>query len=700
MIIAVRSLSLIHTAHLFYIDLLKVTTAFAMFLSKLSPILSLLAPVDLFLPQWLLVTLITLAGFYLWLSRWPGRNVKVKPIRASRFSPDKIPTNLDTIVIGSGSGGSACSNILAQSGQRVLLLEQHEERTGGCTHTFRMKGVEGCEWDTGLHYTSEGMGLPTHRAGALLKFMSKGKQDWKRLDDPYDQIFFPRDDNVADGKPNFNDYEFNSGLDTVVESLIERVDPGNQDLKKQCDVWMELATVVNKGFTALGWTRIIPSFLHFFHRKEVNRLYKLASYSVRDVQYAIFNRGYSIDDLLKDCPKAPEGPEPDPVLRRVKAVLNHPIGDYAVQPRVATFAAQGITMAHYAEGASYTVGPTQNLSIRMSSMLREMGGDVLCDATVEKIILENGRAVGVLVRNTSAGKDGALTEIRANNVVCATSVFNLHHKLLPQDHPVVKEFFDPVKRTITESNGHVFLFCKIRGDANELSLPTHNLWYFSSYDIDEAFDKYYADPVNHRPPTCYIGFPCTKDPTWPKRFPGVSNCILISDGLYDWFTKWHGTAVHERGDDYETFKNQLAKHLLDILYETVPEVRGKVEYWTLGTPLTEVSYLSSFRAASYGTKCDTNIFNELNARWTTTPHTRIPGLYMAGSDAFLPAVCGAMYGGILGASAILGYLGSVRMVAAFLGEFATALQRENPKMSYSMAYLMAVNKFFTELVAN
>lgn len=131
----------------------------------------------------------------------------------------------------------------------------------------------------------------------------------------------------------------------------------------------------------------------------------------------------------------------------------------------------------------------------------------------------------------------------------------------------------------------------------------------------------------------------------------------------------------------------------------MPQAKGKVEYWTLGTPLTEVSYLSSFHAASYGTKCDTNIFNRLNDRWTTTPHTRIPGLYMAGSDAFLPAVCGAMvsndtrfasihvcapyqriflvmfqYGGLLGASAILGYSGSARMVFAFLSEFATALQ--------------------------
>ena len=117
----------------------------------------------------------------------------------------------------------------------------------------------------------------------------------------------------------------------------------------------------------------------------------------------------------------------------------------------------------------------------------------------------------------------------------------------------------------------------------------------------------------------YLTCSCTKDPSWPKRLPGVSNCILISDGLYDWFAKWHGTSVHQRGDDYEKFKDQLAKHLLDILYETVPQARGNVEYWTLGTPLTEVSYLSSFRAASYGTKCDTNIFDRLNDRWTTTP---------------------------------------------------------------------------------
>lgn len=175
-------------------------------------------------------------------------------------------------------------------------------------------------------------------------------------DDPYDQVFFPPDPNVAEGKPNNTIYDFNSAkppeAPTLCRGLLERIDPGNEYLIKQFEVWMTLATMINKGFTALGWTRVVPKFLHFIVRNRVEQLYKLASYCVRDVQYAIFNKGYSIEELLKECPKCPEGPEPDPVLRRVKAVLNHPIGDYAVQPRVATFAAQGITMAHYMEGAS------------------------------------------------------------------------------------------------------------------------------------------------------------------------------------------------------------------------------------------------------------------------------------------------------------------------------------------------------------
>jgi hypothetical protein len=121
----------------------------------------------------------------------------------------------------------------------------------------------------------------------------------------------------------------------------------------------------------------------------------------------------------------------------------------------------------------------------------------------------------------------------------------------------VKEFHDPSKRTVRPSNGHIYLFCKITGDATDLELPSHNLWWFNNYDMDDGYDEYFADPRRVRPPTVYIGFPCTKDTTWKARYPGVSNCVLISDGLWEWFETWADKPAHNRGADYETFKEQV-----------------------------------------------------------------------------------------------------------------------------------------------
>jgi all-trans-retinol 13,14-reductase len=662
-------------------------------------------PMVSFVSPWLWIPVALVAFLLRSLFWWPGKKVFLRHcVRASNFRPALVPSHIDSIVIGSGSGGCACANLLAQAGQRVLLLEQHS-RTGGCTHSFR---EQGCEWDTGLHYTSMAMSDEKQRPGAILKFMTKGKQKWTKLEDPYDQVLFPPDSQVAAGLPNKSTYSFVSGGDETVDSIMADIDPTNQELKKKVLVWMDLCRTINDGFTALGISRILPVWMHWLVRKRINGLMKLASFTVRDVQYALFNLGYTQEDLLRGdtCPEAPPGPEADPTLRRLKAVLTHPIGDYAVQPRDATFAAHGVTMAHYMDGAAYTVGATQNISIRSSSLVREVGGgEVLVDATVRDIIMEKGRAVGVRVSNTStlaectsqAEKDKvAVMEIRAKNVVCATSIYNLYNKLLPQDLPIVKDFHDPSKRSVRQSNGHVFLFCKIRGDATELGLPMHNLWYFNGYDLDDAFDKYFANPTEERPPTVYIGFPCTKDSTWKKRFPGVSNCVLISDGLWEWFEKWEGTSVHNRGAEYEEFKEKLSKHLLDILYETVPQVRDKVELHMLGTPLSEVTYLSSWQGGSYGTKCTPSMFAEMNHKWTTTPHTSIPGLYMAGSDAFLPAVCGACYGGCFGAAAVLGNWGTLRLTWALLGDFAASLKEDDPKLSWPRAYRVAAQKFISD----
>lgn len=57
------------------------------------------------------------------------------------FSLDKVPQNLDVIVIGSGIGGLTAGATLAKAGRRVLVLEQHDQ-AGGCCHTYIEKGFE------------------------------------------------------------------------------------------------------------------------------------------------------------------------------------------------------------------------------------------------------------------------------------------------------------------------------------------------------------------------------------------------------------------------------------------------------------------------------------------------------------------------------------------------------------------------------
>ena len=56
------------------------------------------------------------------------------------FHPNKVLNEQwDAIVIGSGIGGLTAASILAKTGKKVLVLEQHDQ-SGGCCHTFVEKG--------------------------------------------------------------------------------------------------------------------------------------------------------------------------------------------------------------------------------------------------------------------------------------------------------------------------------------------------------------------------------------------------------------------------------------------------------------------------------------------------------------------------------------------------------------------------------
>lgn len=178
----------------------------------------------------------------------------IKFQRASAFRPEVVPKKIDTIVIGSGPGACACANLLAQSGNKVLMLEQHTT-TGGGTHSF---SYQGCEWDTGLHYSSTAMSCNTARPGAIMDFMSKGKQKFQQIPEPCDEVFFP--DHLS--------YPFLDGKSKIIDAL---VDDDDDELKRRVKTYMDIYSDVHRGFVGLGLSRILPSWLHFLVRDRVER---------------------------------------------------------------------------------------------------------------------------------------------------------------------------------------------------------------------------------------------------------------------------------------------------------------------------------------------------------------------------------------------------------------------------------------------
>ncbi len=517
--------------------------------------------------------------------------------RGYKKEKNNLEESYDAIVIGTGIGGLTTAALLAKAQRKVLMLEKHYT-AGGYTHTFTRKNYE---WDVGVHYIGE-----VHRKNSLLRrtfdYISENRLQWAKMCDVYDRAIFGEDK-----------YDFVSG----VEAFREKMGMYFPQEKQAIDQYIDRVFAVNSASRLFFGERALAPWMGKLSGPFLKRRY---------LKHSDLTLKQALSDITSN--------------EALIGVLSTQWGDHGLPPGEASFAIHAMIARHYFDGGNYPVGGSASIAESIAPTIENEGGKILIRADVQEILVQDGQAIGVRM------EDG--NEIKADLVVSNAGANLTYNHLLSETHSEIQSIRQKLQTNTRPSSGHFCLYIGLQHTDAELGLEQTNLWCFPSYDHDANVQKYVQDPTQEFP-LVYISFPSSKDPDWENRYPGRSTIEVVSLAPYEWFEKWEGTQWYKRGNDYDEYKENWSQRLLNALYQQVPQVKGKIDHYELSTPLTTKHFCSYEKGELYGLDHTPRRFRQ---KWLR-PHTPIRNLYLTGQDVVTDGVTGAMFGGVISASAIL-----------------------------------------------
>jgi all-trans-retinol 13,14-reductase len=525
------------------------------------------------------------------------RKIQPSTLRIGRrYRPGRLNGPYDALVIGSGIGGLTTAALLAGLGWRVAVLEQHYT-AGGATHSYERAGYE---WDVGVHYLGD-MGART-TVRRMMDFLTQGQLDWAPMDPHYDRFFIG--DRV---------YDAVAGRAAFRDNLVAHFPREAQAI----DRYLQLLGEVSRGMRTFALDRTLPPWAA-----------AVAGPLLRRRLPPSFDR--TTWEVLSELTDDPE----------LIAVLTGQWGDLGLPPKRSSFVIQALVAKHYLHGGFYPVGGAWRIADTILPRIRATGGEVFTYARVEQVLVQEGRTRGVRMA------DG--TEIAARCVISDAGAINTFARLLPAE-VAGQHGYDRLIEGVKPSIGHLGVYIGLQGTAEEFGLPKTNYWIYPGNDYDAALDRFLADPSGPFP-TVYISFPSAKDPDFARRHPGKATIEIVAPAPYETFAPWAGRTWGQRGEDYQAMKQRYGERLLEHLYDKVPQVRGRIDYWEVSTPLSMKWFCGWERGELYGLDHDPS---RMRQRWLR-PRTKVPGLWLTGQDIMSCGVSGAMMGGLAAATAIAG----------------------------------------------
>ncbi|MBI9049608.1 MAG: NAD(P)/FAD-dependent oxidoreductase [Anaerolineaceae bacterium] len=219
--------------------------------------------------------------------------------------------------------------------------------------------------------------------------------------------------------------------------------------------------------------------------------------------------------------------------------------------------------------SGWPMGGSLALSKRMAAYAEKLGVRIHYHAPVEKILVENGSAVGL--------------RLKTGEEVCSEYVLSAadgHHTLYDL---LDGQYVDDLQQKMYSDHETYQLDCcslVFLGVNADLSARAHTVYIPLDEPIMVADKAQECIMIKH---FCY-------DPAMAKA--GKSTVCVMLMGSYDWWQEKHQDKVA-----YKQAKQQLAKEVQAAVEKIYPEITGTVEEVDVATPMTYVRYCNAFRGA-------------------------------------------------------------------------------------------------------
>ena len=535
----------------------------------------------------------------------------------SRISNSNTPQDeYDVIVIGSGIGGLSCAAMLALYGYSVAVLESHTQ-PGGAAHGFQIYDKELQDvfhFDTGPSFFS-GLNhdIPAKASNPLRSVLDALDEQVECI--PYRTfgLKFPQGDflHTADfGRPGgaleqATATSAAAGGGASASSPQEALQQWESLIKKMEPLAAAVAALPTAALrTDVGVALTTAPFLpKFATTNPLENLKLTAPYSnilqESGVQDAFLKNWL---DLLCFCLSGL------PASGTITAEMAMMMGEFYDQDAVMDCPKHG----------------AQSIVQALVRGLKKHSGSLFLKSHVDRINIENGKAIGVTLRKNQQ-------KIKAKKAVVSNlSVWDLFSSGILDTRAFPHTF---VKERMETPVGKSFMHMHVgfRMTRNEIEKLQAHYMYMDDWERGvEAEDN-----------AVLLSIPSVHDESLAP--PGYGVLHIYTPATED-YERWKG--LDRKSDEYKQLKEERSQYLWKVLEKVIPDIRDRAKVVQVGTPLTHERFLRRYKG-SYGAAI------QAGKQSFPFPRTPVKGLLVCGDSCFpgigVPAVAGS---GLLAANSV------------------------------------------------